>query len=434
MKLISTLSNLAITVILVGALVPELGFAKQATVDFKSTPTHFRYRNGMQWGGMDSFGTSYQEFQAAIVTVGPPSGPLPTTYDFDAPCDPRALGDEADEPKAPTVNLPVLSSSSPTSDSYKVPLSTLMRISDEDPLTPGTRLLLLYKPVAGGSNNQIIVWDAFKTSQSSLPGGTDHFEVLHLALAQALDHASVMEGCSILELLHLDITPKPPEDSKGQVTPVVQAMIKAAASAPAYLSFGIYFNLQDYVIPGTYEPMVRSFLALTKDPDAGQYLGPERQMYGDIALGFQFHAINAMYQTGNFILPNTDLWESSVVNGTNVIAVRDVLKQFSQFALVGSKQNENKMLGLLDSPDFETRLFAAFHFAYISDSSDETASLSNIEMASQIRPTAENSYDTILKKLASVIASLKPKARGLIASGKIPVETQAMRRVYQYFN
>jgi len=429
MKQITILTNFAATLVLACALVPELGFSQQATIGFKSSPTHFRFRNGMDWGGMNAFGTSRQDFQVAVVSVGSPTGPLPSSYDFYAPCDPRYLGNEADEPKSPTVNLLVLSSSSPIPNSFTVPLSTLMRISDEAPLTQGIRLLLLYKPSTGGSSNQIICWDAFKTTQSSLPSGADHFEALHLALAQALENADIMEGCRILDLLYRDLTPKEVSASRGQINSVEAAMIQAAKTAPAYLSYGIYYNLQDYEIPRTYEPMVRAYLALTKDPDAGQNHGPDSMSYGKINMYLEFHEIWPMGYSGHPILPNPDLWESAVVGGTNIIATREVLKQFCDFAMLGSKQNEFKMLGLLDSPDFSTRFYAAVHFAYIYGTDEEGRALAKLSLDS-----TPDSYIIAVKALPAIIGTLEPRAREMIASETIPLKTQRNRRLCQYFN
>jgi len=392
----------------------------------------------MHWG---PFGATHSllQMQIAVVAVGPPSGSLSESWDFDSKDDIyHGVGVEAVEPKAPTVNLAVLGSSSKISDSFTVPLSTVMRISDDDQISSGTRLLLLYKQVDAGSSGQITVWDAFKTSASSLSSGADHLQIVRLALAQALGHASVMEGSRLLDLLMLDI-PRLVEVSKKE-TVVEEAMISAAKTAPSFLSYGIYLNLSDYEFPGIYESIVRAYLSLTKDPEAWQTSGPESGNFGEIAGDSPFPAFSQMIQARNYLLPSPDLWESVILNGTNPTAVRAVLHQFCNFSLIGSKENETKMFKFLDSPDYLTRLYAADHFASIYTNVNSALEVIYVKVLRayprgyEYPPANVDTRSIALRDLAAVIDPMKARLPALIASGEVPKRIQSEIDMYHYFN
>jgi len=371
------LNNLKLKVFSIIAISGTLLPLVSAQITFKDSPSHYGYRYGMDHspGGFGSRTT--EGYQVVIVEVGTPSGTLPSTYDFYAAGSPNSISNESEEPKTPNVPINVLSSTIPLSSPYLVPLVTLMRMSDIDPLTPGTRLILVFKQENATTPNQLTVYDAFKTTQSALAQSSNAFVRIQLSLAQALQGSKVLAGCRLLGWLWSDTTATGGQASQGdgwhidgEITPIQQVMMQAALSAPPFLSFAIYKDLDNSNIPGIFEPMVRSYLKLTQDPQAWQMNGSERGSYGKVGEG-NFSELSLMVQAvagdkSPLLLPDPNLWETAVLGGTNVDATRRVLHTFCRYALIGSQQNETKMMGLLDSPDESIRTFAAAHFAAIS--------------------------------------------------------------------
>jgi len=419
-----------------------------AQITFRDSPSHYRYRYGLDFNGGKFKSRAAGEFQVAIVELGIASGPIPSSYDFYAPCLSNVSMSESDEPKTPTVPIDVLGSTTPLANSYTVPLCTLMRISDVDPLTQGTKLILIFKQDKPGG--QITICDAFKTTQSSLAQSSNAFVRIQLSLAQALQGSRVLAGCRLLDWIWADTTESGGVAStgdgwhlNGQVTQIQQIMKQAAIDAPPFLSFAIYTDLDSSCIDGAYEPMVRSYLKLTKDllawqkDEYGALVGPERGSYGLHHFGGDFSELSLMVQwaaigMSPILLPDPNYWETAVLEGTNPTVTQDVLSTFCGFALVGSKQNEYKMMGLLDSPDKVTRLLVAEHFAAISATSVmDLLTVSNEQAYLAAFPDRRDKYMSDLK---TQIDYWKSKAPGIIANlDKPSLDVQHIQKHYQYF-
>jgi len=133
------------------------------------------------------------------------------------------------------------------------------------------------------------------------------------------------------------------------------------------------------------------------------------------------------------LLPDPNLWETSVVDGTNRIATRSVLRMFCCFSMIGTKQNEYKMMALLDSPDEMTRLYTAAHFAAIS--CGDPYSVLVIGSETRVLRANPDWHDKYLNDLKAQIDYWRTKAPEIINNLDKPNENvQRARRTYQYFN